>query len=777
MDEARRERLYNLLPTIYRIRDTSQGEPLRALLNALESEFRIVEADIEALYDNWFIETCDDWVIPYIADQLGIYNDDDTRKLFSSQRRQVANTIGYRRRKGIAAILEHVLQDVTGWHTRLIEYGQLLSSSQHLGNIAGDRGRFADLRQATELALLGGPFETTAHTIDIHSTIDIQSSDSAVEPPSRGLQGKYQPNNVGVFVWRLQSYPMNMVPARAITREGERQLPLGCFTFDPLGRSLPLWNQPQTFTVLTRRVDATNLPGLISRIAFANDLEDYRKQHLALLGEEERDLFTEDDFLHNSAYYGPERSLCIILKGDSVLPAAVVSADLSQWNLPPAGSYGEHESMVAIDVALGRMRFFAKEPLAAGDVEVNYCYGFSGDLGGGPYTRILPLSPAPRYRINVLRGGKAASLPDASTQEDLATPGEDSTSINVGTLRDALKQWESYCHAWEQNHQGVDASLMDRPRATIQIVDNGVYDEGHLIVKLPKDSDLVIEATNGMRPVITGPLTVNSDHASASLQLNGLLMEGKLDINDNLNLEIAHCTLMPHGLAARQSSALAGLLQISIDHSIVGPIQLEHQLGELTITDSIIDHASGYAIDTLHTESERGPVVRLERVTIFGKVQVHKLQLAQDVIFTQPVEVRQRAGLVSCSYVPPHSHTPHRDRCQPQIGPGSIGADLSSTSPMPGSIGADLSGTSPIYRLGMEDESQVYPFFSSTRYGDAAYAQLAINCSPSIRRGASNGSEMGAFNSLQAAQRQDNIIQALNEYLPFGLAADVFYVT
>ena len=67
--------------------------------------------------------------------------------------------------------------------------------------------------------------------------------------------------------------------------------------------------------------------------------------------------------------------------------------------------------------------------------------------------------------------------------------------------------------------------------------------------------------------------------------------------------------------------------------------------------------------------------------------------------------------------------------------------------------------------------------FTSTRYGSPAYAQLDIGCSPLIRRAASNGSEMGAFNSLEQAQRQDNISQMLDEYLPFGLEAGVFYVT
>src|SRR5258708_30080003 len=121
----------------------------------------------------------------------------------------------------MVAILEHVLRDVTGWYVRLIEYGQLLSLAPHLRNIA-DRGRFVDLHHATELTVLGGPFETTAHTIDIRR---IAPETANNEPQSRALQGKYSPDNMGVFVWRLQSYLMSLVPARTITRAGERVLP------------------------------------------------------------------------------------------------------------------------------------------------------------------------------------------------------------------------------------------------------------------------------------------------------------------------------------------------------------------------------------------------------------------------------------------------------------------------------------------------------------------------------------------------------------------------
>ena len=65
------DRLYELLPVIYRQRDAEGGYPLRDLLRVLSEQVDIVEADIAQLYENWFIETSQDWAVPYIGDLIG----------------------------------------------------------------------------------------------------------------------------------------------------------------------------------------------------------------------------------------------------------------------------------------------------------------------------------------------------------------------------------------------------------------------------------------------------------------------------------------------------------------------------------------------------------------------------------------------------------------------------------------------------------------------------------------------------------------------------------
>jgi hypothetical protein len=65
------ERLFRLLPAIYRTRDAALGGPLRALLDVLSQQVERVERDIARMYDNWFIETCEDWVVPYLGELVG----------------------------------------------------------------------------------------------------------------------------------------------------------------------------------------------------------------------------------------------------------------------------------------------------------------------------------------------------------------------------------------------------------------------------------------------------------------------------------------------------------------------------------------------------------------------------------------------------------------------------------------------------------------------------------------------------------------------------------
>src|SRR5260370_2455126 len=65
------DRLYNLLPEYCRAADTAAGGVLRELLQVISAQVDVVQADLDQLYRNWFIETCQDWVVPYLGDLVG----------------------------------------------------------------------------------------------------------------------------------------------------------------------------------------------------------------------------------------------------------------------------------------------------------------------------------------------------------------------------------------------------------------------------------------------------------------------------------------------------------------------------------------------------------------------------------------------------------------------------------------------------------------------------------------------------------------------------------
>jgi hypothetical protein len=73
--------------------------------------------------------------------------------------------------------------------------------------------------------------------------------------------------------------------------------------------------------------------------------------------------------------------------------------------------------------------------------------------------------------------------------------------------------------------------------------------------------------------------------------------------------------------------------------------------------------------------------------------------------------------------------------------------------------------------------ARLTPTFTSVRYGDPGYAQLSLTCAEEIRTGAEDGAEMGMFNHLKQPLREANLRASLEEYLRFGLAAGIFYVT
>ena len=244
------DRLYSLLPAIYRLRDDAQGQPLRVLLGVLEQELLLVEQDIDQLYDNWFIETCAEWVVPYLGDLLGVRNLHALSGSIFSQRAYVANTLAYRRRKGTASVMERLARDITGWPAVAVECFERLGATQYMNHVRPGLGGTVDVHPAGELELSGGPFDRAAHTTDVRH-ID-------------NGRGRYNIPNLGLFLWRLTAYPsQDAAPASLGAKR---------YTFHPLGYDAPLFNPAQTAGGFSTGLTELNVPGQLRRRPLYDEL-------------------------------------------------------------------------------------------------------------------------------------------------------------------------------------------------------------------------------------------------------------------------------------------------------------------------------------------------------------------------------------------------------------------------------------------------------------------------------------------------------------------------
>ena len=739
--EPRADRLYRLLPAIHRIRDIEQGHPLQALLRVIAEQVNLVEDDIAQLYENWFVETADDWAVPYIADLLGYRSveaagaparrrDAQGRALERAlvPRREVAQLIQHRRRKGTVSLLEDLARDVAGWPARAVEFFQYLDRAQHLDHLHLHRLGTASLRDPAPLELIGSPFDPLAHSVDLRRV------------GSRHRRGRHNIPSVGVFAWRMRSYPVTRTPAYCVEDVGPH-----CFTFSVLGQDAPLYRKPRPEPDRDHQAGEQNLPLPLRRRALQRELE------------------------HE---YGPGKSLAVWAEqwaghdGSQPLPtSALVVADLSGWR------YRVPRGKVAIDPVLGRLMFPPNQIPKKG-VRVSYHYGFAADLGGGEYRRPLR-RPAQDYRLYRV-GETGAAVP----------PGGEAP---LPRIADALRLWQ------EQSPQ----------HAVIELIHSGVWVEP-LHIRLRPGQSLALRAANGVRPVIrlidwqtdlADALTVELD-AGSRFALDGILLTGRpmhvsaprdperyaeqaaLQPDCAAALSIRHCTLVPGwGIGCgcepeRPSEPSLELYNlratVRIERSIVGSIQVQQdEVGSdpiaLTIEDSIVD-AAGPRQEAIGAATSAVAHARLtlRRCTVFGTVEAHALELAENCLFNDCLNVaRRQIGCVRFCYVPCHCRTPRRYRCQPD---GVVAAVRERKLPA-----AQESRELAAERL------RVRPRYRSRRYGRPGYARLLDACAVEILRGADDESQMGVYHHLYEPQRAANLRARLDQYTPAGMTVGLLF--
>ena len=610
------DRLYDLLPVVHRQRDVDRGEPLRALLQVIAEQVGVIEDDLDRQYANWFIETCDDWVVPYIGALIGyqaspqVAEDGGRTRLLSSvltPRRAVANTIRDRRRKGALPLLELIARDTADWPVRVVEFYRLLSWMQPINHHRITRGRTADLRDGLALAHLGGPFDPVARNVDVRGIASGLTS------------GTHNIPHVGVYAWRLKPYAIEREPAYAEEAAGS-----GAYAFSVLGNDVPLFTLPVPEPGPDAIAEAPNVPAPILRRVLARSID---------------------------TYYGPEKSFAIWAEDwpkwgeGGLIPAdSIKVADLSGWHYRP------DRNDVAVDPELGRLMFHSRQA-PGGEVQVRYHYGFSDDAGG-VYPR-PPRQPAGAVVYSVGEGATFPAIGDA-----LATFRGDDPDEAVIEIVDGGVYTERL-NIDLRPRQSLQIRARNGSRAVVRLLDYQAARGDAMVVRGESDSRFALDG------IILAGRSLQCRGPMAELRLTHASLVPGWEIGPDCS---------PERPAEPSMELVNGPADVTIERSIFGSTQVSMDEVSadpvaISVTDSIIDATS----DT--REAIGAPswplahaTLRIVRSTIIGTVQTHAIELAEDSIFTGNVHVaRRQIGCVRFCHVPAGSRTPRRYRCQPDL--------------------------------------------------------------------------------------------------------------
>ncbi|MCK1393831.1 YmfQ family protein [Bradyrhizobium sp. 1] len=640
MNSLTPERLYGLMPALHRLRDAAlagdpaTAGPLQALLAAFAREFATLEESVDQLYDDQFIETCAEWVTPYIGDLIGYRPLRGLGGELTSPRAEVADTIAFRRRKGTALMLEELAHDVTGWPAHAVEHFEQLATTQYMKHIRLYAPATCNLRNTAALFRRDGAFNSIAHTAEMRR-------------PETGA-GRYNVPNIGIFLWRLLSLSLTAVPLTPDAGDASGRK----FRLNPLGADMQLFRFAQAETDISHLAEPINVPEPLSVRLMAMAVQTAQKT-------------AQPDAQHDDDY-GDGESLVFLKPGNQPpqVPTAKVRVCDLRDILDGSGNVigWAHEAQVkagtiGFDPERGRVLLGAA---ADGPLLATFHYGTARQIGGGEYPRIPPegdigneqtvnAGGAWQAKLDLIRTGGRLIIGDSLTYKETPTFRVDDVLGNA-----------------TPHHVVVAAHDQTRPLLAAS---------GKITLDIGARGRLTLDGL-----VISGGTLQLADPADVELR----------------ELVLRDCTLVP-GLTLKGNGSPMALpsppsliikhrfAKVTLERCIVGPIQAVAD-AEVTLTDCIIDAGApenvAFAADDA---GGAGAELTVAQCTIIGKVHTKLLKLASNTIFhakldTKPANPwmapvlvqRRQEGCVRFCYVPPGSITPRRFHCVPDDAAPSV---------------------------------------------------------------------------------------------------------
>lgn len=643
------ERLYELLPAVYRLRDAAGPDgtsgSLRALLDVIASQVAVLEEDIDQLHDDLFIETAAEWVAPYIGDLIGYRTLYGLTDKVGSPRAEVANTIAYRRRKGTASMLEQVARDVTGWDARAVEFFQLLATTQYMNHVRPGNVAWAAVRSNETMATVGTPFDTSTRTVDVRRI-------------ARG-RGRHNIPNIGIFTWRIRDFELAGSPAAKFNgNNADRR-----YLFSPLGANAPLFNHAATEDEITHLAERVNVPQPITR----------------------RELWDDP-----AAFYPDSVTVSF---GGSALPLGAVSAcDLSDagtgWGYPAT-------DRVLIDPVLGRLSLpdslvVDGQPVTMTKPVVTFHYGFAAEMGGGPYDRLGTfeddIAPVVTVASPSTIGGAIGGLAGSGVVE----------------IQGSARFAETPAISAAQGVR-IEVRAAEGSRPTVVL-------GGELVIDLADNAEVTLNGLLLVGAAIRIPATAGTGRLR--LRHCTLVPGRSLDVDGTPAQPTVPSLIVESGsVAVDIDHSIVGGLRIHEDATVNVTASIVDATDPTNVAYAALDDVGAggelTAVDSTIIGKVHARVLRLVSDSIVDA------RLAESDAWPYPVDAERRQdGCIRFSYVPPGSRTPRRYRCQPATDDDAVRVRPEFTSERYGQPAyGQLSRRCAIeIRTGADDESEMGAF-------------------------------------------------------------------
>jgi hypothetical protein len=671
MSTLNADRLYALLPAVYRIRDEQQGKPLHALVSLIAQEFEALEENIEQLYDDQFIETCQEWAVPYIGDLIGYRPLHGVAAAISSPRPEVANTIAYRRRKGTAAMLEQLARDVTDWPARAVEFFEQLATTQYMNHVRLYAPATADLRSTPRMLQLGGAFNAVAHTAEMRR-------------PEAG--GRYNIPNVGIFLWRLQPFRLTDVPLTPDLGDATGRK----FRLNPLGADQPLFRWPVTETLISHIAEPANVPDPINLRLMARAVKAAASDPTVV-----------DD-------YGPGESIVLSRPNADATkpPVAIEVASICVCDLRDVPGGWAHEATlaadkIAIDPWLGRVLLGTS---VTGPILGTFHSGFLRPIGGGEYERSVV--------------GESLPAQHSGSRGEVLQPHLDAIASGGRlVIEDSLTYAQTPVFKVDgvtaPGTPGLEVVVTARNGARPLIASGGT-----ITLDIGARGRLVLDGL-----VISGGalrLAASADDEPRELVLRHCTLVPGLKLNEDGSAVSpgAPSLAVDHPFAT-----------VTLEQCIVGSLQVEGD-AKVNLVDCIVDAGSSAAVAFEGAApGSPGAEMTVRDSTVIGKLHVRLMRLASNSIFFARLATgdtwkaplwteRKQEGCVRFCWVPPGSVTPRCFRCVPDDGnPDALPQFTSLRFGDPGY--AQLRSATPkVIRQGAYDEGEIgvmHPLYQPLR--------------------------------------------------------------